>query len=180
MRGMSIGGLRRGFYFWIEGARRRRHVKWSCHHLQNPTGVIKIVVSLETYLVLPCRLSLLKLLAYVGTTVNGSRLGFVRTLSKESSSSSITPGPGKIFLFEWMRRISSFLYGGYFIPAVVLTGFVFTGDEDDSDAEEYSVDGASSFIESTHNFTSIVTAPIISPSLNGGSDLDDTHSMLIL
>lgn len=115
-----------------------------------------------THLILPCRLSLLKLLAYVGTTVNGKRLGLVRTLSKESSSSSITPGPGNIFRLEWIRRISSVLYFGILGSWWWLTraGFVVL-QGDDSEPDEYSVEGDSSFIESTHNFTSMMIITLL-------------------
>lgn len=97
----------------------------------------------------------------MGTTVSGRKLAFVRTLSKESSSSSITPGPGKIFLFEWMRRISSFLYLGCFSSCLLggLAGLLAAAalHGDASEPDEYSVDGDSNFMESTLNFTSIFT-----------------------
>lgn len=55
-----------------------------------------------TYLQLACRLIPLPYVEHrmrLGTTVNGNELGLLKTLSKESGSSSITPGRINIFRF---------------------------------------------------------------------------------
>lgn len=103
------------------------------------------------YLVLPWRLNLLKLLAYVGTIVNGNRLGLVSTLSMESSSSSMTPGPGNIFRDEQQRdfRISLRFVRG------LAADSPFRGGGATSDPDETSL--VSNFSESTYNFTSILS-----------------------
>lgn len=82
----------------------------------------------------------------------------VKTLSRESSSSSITPGPGNIFLLEWILRISCC----FAKEPLDRLGLSWRAD-DDSDPDEYSCGEGSSFMESILNLTSMVVAVITPP-----------------